>query len=162
MEPKGDLAIKAHLMAERFGRKSIYFDPSYKNCPKFNPLSGREVDVVENIATTFKMLDPDSPQFFKDLNEQLTRNAIKVLKRLDKNEGVDGKYATLIWLNRLLQNSGGQGRELVNSFSKIISFSISEHAPTLVYSRALSIIRQGFSSSHISVRVTRGAKPIPL
>ena len=128
LEPKGDLAIKAHLMAERFGRKSIYFDPSYKNCPKFNPLSGREVDVVENIATTFKMLDPDSPQFFKDLNEQLTRNAIKVLKRLDKSEGVDGKYATLIWLNRLLQNSGGQGRELVNSFSKIIADSESEAA----------------------------------
>ena len=84
--------------------------------------------MVENIATTFKMLDPDSPQFFKDLNEQLTRNAIKVLKRLDKSEGVDGKYATLIWLNRLLQNSGGQGRELVNSFSKIIADSESEAA----------------------------------
>lgn len=128
LEPKGDLAIKAHLMAERFGRKSIYFDPSYKNCPKFNPLSGREVDVVENIATTFKMLNPDSPQFFLDLNEQLIRNAVKVLKRLDRNEGVDGKYATLIWLSRLLQNSGGQGRELVNNFSKINADSESEAA----------------------------------
>jgi len=126
LEPKGDLAIKAHLMAKHFGRESIYFDPSYKNCPKFNPLSGREVDVVENIATTFKMLNPDSPQFFLDLNEQLIRNAVKVLKRLDRSEGIDGKYSTLIWLSRLLQNSGGQGRELINNFSKISVLSESE------------------------------------
>ena len=126
LEPKGDLAIKAFKMAEHYGREAIYFDPSYKNCPKFNPLSGREVDVVENIATTFKMLDPDSPQFFKDLNEQLTRNAVKVLKRLDKDEGVDGKYATLINLSRLLQNSAGYGREVVNKFSRINSQTESE------------------------------------
>lgn len=126
LEPKGDLAIKAYKMAEELGRPAIYFDPSYKNCPKFNPLAGREVDVVENIATTFKMLDPDSPQFFKDLNEQLTRNAVKVLKRLDRAEGVDGKYATLINLSRLFQNSAGQGREMVNKFSRIQSQTESE------------------------------------
>jgi len=126
LEPKGDLAIKAYMMAEEFGRKAIYFDPSYENCPKFNPLSGREVDVVENIATTFKMLDPDSPQFFKDLNEQLTRNAVKVLKRLDRSEGVDGKYATLINLSRLMQNSAGWGRDAVNKFSRIQSRTESE------------------------------------
>lgn len=128
LEPKGDLAIKAHLMAQHFGRESIYFDPSYKNCPKFNPLSGREIDVVENIATTFKMLNPDSPQFFLDLNEQLIRNAVKALKRLDKSEGVEGKYSTLIWLSRLLQNSGGQGRELINNFAKINAPSETEAA----------------------------------
>ena len=126
LEPKGDLAIKAYMMAKHYNRPALYFDPSYKNCSKFNPLSGREVDVVENIATTFKMLDPDSPQFFKDLNEQLTRNAVKVLKRLDKSEGVEGKYATLINLSRLLQNSAGQGREMVNSFSRIQAATESE------------------------------------
>lgn len=126
LEPKGDLAIKAYMMAKHYGRDAVYFDPSYKNCPKFNPLSGREVDVVENIATTFKMLDPDSPQFFKDLNEQLTRNAVKVLKRLDQSEGVNGKYATLINLSRLLQNSAGAGREFVNKFSRIQSRTESE------------------------------------
>lgn len=128
LEPKGDLAIKAYMMAKHYNRPALYFDPSYKNCSKFNPLSGREVDVVENIATTFKMLDPDSPQFFKDLNEQLTRNAVKVLKRLDKSEGVEGKYATLINLSRLLQNSAGQGREMVNNFSRIQAATESEAA----------------------------------
>ena len=126
LEPKGDFAVKAFMMAKEFGRPAIYFDPSYKNCSKFNPLAGREIDVVENIATTFKMLNPDSPQFFLDLNEQLVRNAVKVLKRLDANEGVEGKYATLIRLSQLLQNSGGQGRDLVNAFSKVSAATDSE------------------------------------
>ena len=126
LEPKGDLAIKAAMMAKHYGRKVVYFDPSFKNCPKFNPLAGREIDVVENIATTFKMLNPDSPQFFLDLNEQLIRNAVKVLKRLDKAEKTEGKYATLIWLSRLLQNSGSQGRELVNKLTEVSSTTESE------------------------------------
>lgn len=121
LEPKGDLAQKAAMMAEYYGRPSVYFDPSFKNCPHFNPLFGKEADVVENMATTFRMLNPDSPQFFLDLNEQLVRNAIKVLKRLDKNEGVDGRHATLINLSRLLQNSGGIGRKMVVEFSQITS-----------------------------------------
>lgn len=128
LEPKGDFAIKAYMMAKEYGREAVYFDPSYKNCAKFNPLAGREIDVVENIATTFKMLNPDSPQFFLDLNEQLVKNAVKVLKRLDASEGVEGKYATFISLNRLLQNTNGQGRDWVNKFSRIVSASDSEAA----------------------------------
>lgn len=128
LEPKGDFAIKAYMMAQEYGREAIYFDPSYKNCAKFNPLAGREIDVVENIATTFKMLNPDSPQFFLDLNEQLVKNAVKVLKRLDESEGVEGKYATFICLNRLLQNTNGMGRDWVNKFSGIHTSSDSEAA----------------------------------
>lgn len=121
LEPKGDLAQKAAMMAKYYGRPYVYFDPSFKDCPHFNPLFGKEADVVENMATTFRMLNPDSPQFFLDLNEQLMRNAVKVLKRLDKNEGVDGRHATLINLSRLLQNSGGIGRKMVVEFSQITS-----------------------------------------
>ena len=106
-------------MAEHYGRKSVYFDPSFDNCPFFNPLFGKESDVVENMATTFRMLNPDSPQFFLDLNEQLMRNAVKVLKRLDKAEGVDGRYATFISLSTLLQNTAGKGRGFVQKFSQI-------------------------------------------
>ena len=126
LEPKGDLAIKAAMMAKHYGREVVYFDPSFKNCPKFNPLAGSEIDVVENIATTFKMLNPDSPQFFLDLNEQLIRNAVKVLKRLDKAENTEGKFATLINLSRLLQNSGSQGREFVNNLSTVTSSTETE------------------------------------
>ena len=114
-----ELPIRAYLLAKESGREALYFDPTHKNCPKFNPLAGREMDVVENIVTAFATLNPDAPQFFKDLDEQLLRNAVKVLKRLDKAEGVEGKYATLINLRQLLQNSAGQGREMVNNFSRI-------------------------------------------
>ena len=91
LSSKDELPLKAYLLAKENCREAIYFDPAKNDCPKFNPLSGLEVDVVENFVTTFKKLDPDSPQFFKNLNEQLLRNAVKVLKRMDQAEGVEGK-----------------------------------------------------------------------
>ena len=94
LDPKGGLALHAFLLAKESGRSAFLFDPTLKNCPKYNPLAGREVDVVENIVTVFRLINADSPQFFLDLNEQLLRNAVKVLKRLDASEGVEGKYAT--------------------------------------------------------------------
>ena len=119
LEPKGDLAREVAMMAKDLGRDYLYFDPSVDNCPFFNPLIGDETDVIENAVTTFLALSPDSPQYFKDLSEQLVRNTLKVLKRLDKTEGIDGKYSTFIWMSRVLQNNGGQGRELVQKFSKL-------------------------------------------
>lgn len=119
LEPKGDLAREVAMMAKDMGRDYLYFDPSVKNCPFFNPLVGDETDVIENAVTTFLALSPDSPQYFKDLAEQLIRYTLKVLKRLDKDKGIDGYYSTFIWMSRILQNNGGQGRALVQKFSKI-------------------------------------------
>lgn len=122
LDPKGDFAQKAAMMAKYFGRDDvIYFDPSFKGCPHFNPLAGKEADVVENIAMTFRMMSPDSPTFFLDQNENLIRNAVKVLKRLDKDCGVEGENANLINLSRLLQNSGGAGRAIVQRLQKVTS-----------------------------------------
>lgn len=119
IEPKGDLAREVAMMAKVADRPYIYFDPSVDNCPFFNPLVGDEDDVIENAVTTFLMLNPDSPQYFKDLSEQLVRYTLKVLKRLDREEGVDGKYATFINMNTILQNPGQKGRELVNKFAAL-------------------------------------------
>ncbi|MEK5209522.1 type IV secretory system conjugative DNA transfer family protein [Psychrobacillus sp. FSL H8-0510] len=113
IEPKGDLAEKVYAMAEHYGRKAVYFNPILPNCPIFNPLHGKEDEVIESIATTFKMLSPDSSQFFLDQNENLIRNALKVLKRLMGNK------ATLIELSRLIHNSGGMGRKMVTEFSRL-------------------------------------------
>lgn len=126
LSSEDELPRKAFLLATEKGREALYFDPTTKNCPKFNPLAGLEVDVVENIVTAFETLNPDAPQFFRNLDEQLLRNAVKVLKRLDRAEGVEGKYATLINLRRLLQNSAGQGCEMVNAFSRIQTVAESE------------------------------------
>lgn len=113
IEPKGDLAEKVYAMAKYYGRPVVYFNPIHPNCPYFNPLYGKEEDVIENMVTTFKMLDPDSQQFFQNMNEQLLRNSLKVLKRLY------GNNATLIDLARLIQNSGGAGRKIVQQFSRL-------------------------------------------
>ena len=126
IDSNGTLSRKAAMMAEHYGRTFTYFDPSLSDCPFFNPLIGKESDVVENITMTFRMLNPDSPKFFLDLNEQLIRNAIKVLKRMDKAEGVDGRYATFINLSTLLQNTAGKGRAMVQEFSRITARTLEE------------------------------------
>lgn len=119
MEPKGDLVQQAAMIADIKGRPHIYFDPGNPGCPFYNPLAGPESEAIESMATSFRMLNANSPVFFLDQDEQLIRYAIKVLKRLDKAEGVDGKWATFINLGRLLQNSGSAGREIINRFRTI-------------------------------------------
>jgi len=137
MEPKGDLAEKIYAMAQYYGRPAIYFNPILDACPTFNPLYGKEEDVVENIVTTFKMLDPDSPQYFKDMNEQLLRNALKTLKRLKGNK------ATMIDLSRLVSNSVGEGRKMVMAFSK-------KKAPTEALAKENADIANYFLSDYFN------------
>lgn len=114
MEPKGDLADKVYAMGKYYGKEDVmYFDPVLPDCPYFNPLYGPEEDVIENMATTFRMLDSESPPFFKDQNEVLLRNSLKVLKRLYNNE------ANFIQLSTIIHNAGGEGRKIVMQFSKL-------------------------------------------
>lgn len=112
LEPKGDLAEKVYAMAEYYHRECLYFNPILKDCPFFNPLEGDETDVIENMATTFNMLNPDSPQFFKDMTDGLIRKAVKLLKR------TYGDDATLIDLNTLLWNTNNEGMDIVREFQK--------------------------------------------
>lgn len=139
IEPKGDLAEKAYAMAQHYGREALYFDPILEGCPTFNPLYGKEEDVIENMVITFKMLNPDSPQYFQDMNEQLMRNALKVLKRLK------GNSATLIDLDRLVSNPGGEGRKMVLAFQKL-------PAPTESLAKENSDIATYFLSDYLADR----------
>lgn len=107
------MAEKIFAMAKYYNREVLYFNPILPDCPFFNPLYGLETDVIENMATTFKMLNPDSSQFFLDMNENTIRKALKILKRLK------GDDATLLDLDTLLNNTGGEGRKMVMSFSKL-------------------------------------------
>ena len=109
----------ASLLANSQNRPCLYFDPAADNCPFFNPLAGPEQDVIEAMAEAILDTNPDLPQYFKDIYAQVLRNVIKVLKRLDRGKGIDGYFSTLAWMSRVLQNNGGQGRELVQRFSKI-------------------------------------------
>lgn len=125
LEPKGDLAEKVYAMVnyknqlideaiemgtynpKELGtkRKVLYFNPILNECPYFNPLIGDEDDVIENMCTTFNMLNADSPQFFKDMTDGLVRRSVKLLKRLLGDE------ATLLDLNTLVWNVGDEGRK---------------------------------------------------
>lgn len=113
IEPKGDLAEKVYAMAKYYDKEAVYFNPTHIDCPYFNPLYGDEDEVVENMATTFKMLNNDSPQFFLDMNETLVRNVLKVLKRLK------GNNATLIDMSTMVFNSQGQGKVMLNQFARL-------------------------------------------
>ena len=112
LEPKGDLAEKIYAMAKYYNREVVYFNPILPDCPYFNPLFGVESDVVENMATTFNMLNPDSPQFFKDMSENLIRRSIKLLKRLY------GDDATLLDLNTIVWDTNGNGKRMLMEFSR--------------------------------------------
>lgn len=108
IEPKTDLAEKVYAMAQYYGRKCLYFNPQYPFCPIFNPLFGEEEIIVENMVLCFRTAMEDSSDFFKDANEQLTRNAVKVVKR------VKGNKATILELERFLNNTGGVGRQYIS------------------------------------------------
>lgn len=125
LEPKGDLAEKVYAMVNYknevideaveegsydpmlhgLKRKVLYFNPILNDCPYFNPLVGEEDDVIENMCTTFNMLNADSPQYFKDMTDGLVRRSVKLLKRLLGDE------ATLLDLNTLVWNVGDEGRK---------------------------------------------------
>lgn len=126
IEPKGDLAEKAYAMAQYYGRPAVYFNPISESCPTFNPLHGKEEDVIENMVTAFNMLNPDSQQYFKDMNEQLLRNALKVLKRLEAQKVPGYEAANMINLSLLVSNSMGQGRRMVVEFNKAASKNATE------------------------------------
>lgn len=124
LEPKGDLAEQVYAMAEHYGRDDAeYFNPTHPDCPYFNPLSGPEDDVIENMTTTFKTLSKGSSTFFEDQGEMLMRRALSVLKRMEKDpksrEYLYGDEATLIDLSTLIHNNESKGRRMVTQFSKI-------------------------------------------
>lgn len=122
IEPKGDLAEKIYAMAQFYGRKAVYFNPEFENCPSFNPLYGKEEDVIENTVTTFKMLNPDSATYFQDMNEQLLRNTLKILKR---RERLTGEIPTLLNVNTIVSNPEGSGKILIEDFEAMIAGNVS-------------------------------------
>lgn len=113
IEPKGDLAEKVYAMALTEDREVQYFNPILPSCPYFNPLYGDESDVIENLSTTFRMFSVGSSQYFLDMNDNLVRRAVKLLKRLYGND------ATLLHLDKLIHNTGDEGRKMVIEFSRL-------------------------------------------
>ena len=85
-------------MAKRAKRSIVYFNPTQRNCPNFNPLAGQEAGAIECIISSYHAGNPDLPVFFLEKGETLLRSSIKVLKRLDRAELVDGRYATFYHL----------------------------------------------------------------
>lgn len=124
LEPKGDLAEQVYAMGEYYGRDNVrYFNPTHPDCPYFNPLSGPEDEVIENMTTTFKTLSKGSSTFFEDQGEMLIRRSLSVLKRMEKDpkasEFLYGDEATLIDLSTIIHNNESKGRRMVTAFSKI-------------------------------------------
>lgn len=113
IESDGELSKEVAALAEANEILCICFDPTKDGCPFFNPLVGEEENVVDLVVDAYAFSNPDSPQYFKDQTELVLRNVMKVLKRLDKDKGEDGFYFTFIWLEQLISDENGQGRELV-------------------------------------------------
>lgn len=125
MEPKGDLAEIVYAMGKSLGKKVYYFNPTFPDCPLFNPLYGKEERVIEDIATAFKMLaGSDTKQYYQDIADVVIRNSIKVVKRLEKystdpKTGISSFPATFLTLNTVIQNTDNAGRKMVLQFSAL-------------------------------------------
>ena len=105
LEPKGDFAQEVYAHALLNGRtNAIYFDPEFPDCPYFNPLKGAEEDVIENLVTAFGAMDTGANTYFRDNNETLLRNSVKVVKRLFKDD------ATMDQVYVVMSNLNGQGK----------------------------------------------------
>lgn len=131
MEPKGDLVEKVYAMGKLYGTKIQYFNPIDPTCPTFNPLAGKEDTVIETMTTTFNMMTPDSATYFKDMNDNLIRNALMVIKRLelaytDPKTGISSKPATLVTLADIVQNTDGKGLNMVDDFYNLPAYNASE------------------------------------
>ena len=118
IEPKGDFAEKVYAMGKLAKREVIYFNPTKPDCPYFNPLDGKEDEVIETMTTVFEMLAPDSKQYFKDISNNLIRKSLMVIKRIesaytDPETGISSRPATLITLSDLIHNTDGKGRKMV-------------------------------------------------
>ena len=122
----GTLTGPAIRMALKAGRHCILLDPTKDNCPFFNPLMGDEDIVITDTVSAFGEMLADLPPYIRMVNETALSNAIKILKRLDAEEGVDGKHATLANANVILQNFGQKGQEMVNRFACLQKGSYAE------------------------------------
>ena len=126
MEPKKDLALKAYAMDIYYNpdEAGLYFDPTEPDCPSLNPLDGPEDLIIEKITTIFEMLTADSQTYFKDIANNVLRNSIKMIKRLEYanmnfDTGISSSPATLIRLNDVLTNTGNRGRDAVAELRNI-------------------------------------------
>lgn len=131
IEPKGDLAEKTYAMGKLYNNPCLYFDPTSPDCPRFSPLYGKEDEVIENLTTTFNMLTPDSKTYFKTLTDNLIRNSVMVLKRIeeayrDPETGISSRPATLIGLSDIMHNTDNVGRRIMQEFISIPTLTKSE------------------------------------
>lgn len=132
MEPKGDLAEKVYAMGVKYSVKDmLYFNPINPDCPYLNPLDGKEDEVIETMTTVFNMLTPDSKTYFQDMNNNLIRNSLMTLKRIEAAytnpaTGISERPATLIGLSDIVHNPNGVGRALVNELCAIPTLNEAE------------------------------------
>ena len=113
IDPKGDFAHYTGAMCRCYDRSFLLFDPTLPDCPVFNPLSGREDEVVENLVTTLESLADEKVRYFLDQNARLLRSGIRLLKRLY------GDNANLLLLNDLLHNRDGFGFRCLADLNRI-------------------------------------------
>ena len=117
-ESYDNLSEELYHMALAMNRKVQYFNPTSENCAYFNPLSGREDDVVVSVSKAFDSIMRDSSPFIKNSSSSILSRGIKVVKALY------GDNATLNDLYILLSNEGDKGlNEYILPYRKLQKFA---------------------------------------
>lgn len=114
-----NICDKTYAMAKYYGRNVVYFNPIVPMCPHFNPMIGEEDNVIENIVGAFKEFNKASDSYFLDIQLQLLKYNVIILKRTFKNDA----SLNLNHLCNFVNDTDGYGTYIVDLFSKLSNLS---------------------------------------
>lgn len=114
IEPMEAFAQKVVEIAEKNKRTYKYFNPTDIDSCFINPLKGEDYVVTERLSMFFNTIykSKELHQYFQDCNDATLRNAILIIKALDKPN------TNLMMLEKFL-NDHQYASELINEFKKI-------------------------------------------
>lgn len=105
------IAEEIYNFAKEHNQKALYLNPSDKNSPYINILKGKEDSLIEIWVDVFKMMNPEYYNNPFSLEESLIRKSLKIIKR------TYGDNATLLDLDKLLNNKNGEALNILHDFA---------------------------------------------
>ena len=110
LESHGDLSENVYKFAKQYNENAAtnlkriqYFNPFFDHSSYFNPLVGKEKEVINNMLTAIHFLNVNQEFAFTNLHRNLITNAVKVVKCLH------GDNATLCDLYNVICNVNNKG-----------------------------------------------------
>ncbi|MEQ6359424.1 TraM recognition domain-containing protein [Thermoanaerobacter thermohydrosulfuricus] len=106
VEPKGDFAEKAALLCKANGVPCVHIDPTNNKGWAINVMQGEPEETAEIVSSVLKSMFGKQEAFFANLQEDVAKNYVKLIKYIYGNE------CDLMMLRRLLRDTDMLGKEV--------------------------------------------------